>query len=97
MRISGSLWARDEVQSSPTGVRRCDVRIEHRSRQRDGEGWKAVRLNVRVRVGEALIDQIQSLAIGDDVQIQGYLGQQSHQDPQLIVYAVAVNRMNQEQ
>ncbi len=52
---------------------------------------------MRVRVGEALIEQIQSLAIGDEVQIQGYLGQQSHRDPQLIVYAVAVHRMNQEQ
>ncbi len=96
VHVSGKMVGRDEVRSSPAGVRLCDLKIEHRSRQPDGTGWKEVRFVARVRVSDPYLDMLLDLPLGEPLEIQGYLGRQSHQDAQLIIYAWAVHRLNQE-
>ena len=75
--IGGILVAREALRWTPARVPVLDLRIEHGSRQIEAEVERDVSCELAVRAVGAIAQQLEVVALGASMKIEGFLGAKS--------------------
>ena len=85
LQITGILKKQYPPRVSPAGVAHQDFLLQHRSRQREAGSAREARLVLTVHCAGELVQQLQTLQLGDRVAVTGFLAMASYRDTEKVV------------
>lgn len=96
--MTGEVCKGPETRRTPAGIPLTRFTLEHRSRQAAAGYPREAYLRLIVLAGgDALSTRAQALAMGDRIQVRGFLSRSSHRtdENRLVLHAAAIERTKQ--
>ncbi|HEY5995193.1 MAG TPA: primosomal replication protein N [Gallionellaceae bacterium] len=84
--IAGQLVELDVMRYTPAGIARIEMKIRHASRQQEAGAERQVQCEITALALGAAAQQAARLAVGQQVQAEGFLAQRSLRNTQLILH-----------
>ncbi len=84
--IAGQLVELDIMRYTPAGIARIEMKIRHASRQQEAGAERQVQCEITALALGAAAQQAARLAVGQQVQAEGFLAQRSLRNTQLILH-----------